>query len=310
MIAEGEGFLVEKQKYFNRDKNCWVAVDSEATGDILSLKEKYPLNDKLLEYALDRHERARVEYNLKHKSLLVVYNAPLAAKRNNHYLTQPITFIIKDDYLFTFASKELSHITDLIEKDLADMPNQTAYSLLFRSLFIISESFFPLIEDVDQERMDLNEKLRKHTTNQHLLALSDLSVGLVYLVTGARQNAALLETAKALDFYDMMKNNEKEQLNDALVEAKQAAEMVQLSSQILEQLSSTYSSLLNNNLNDTMKLLTVWSLILTIPTIVTGFYGMNMKLPFADSAFSWGVAILISMGLSVWLLLLLWRKIK
>lgn len=68
-------------------------------------------------------------------------------------------------------------------------------------------------------------------------------------------------------------------MDDALIEARQAVEMTNLASQILDQLSGTYNNLLNNNLNDTMKFLTVWSLILTVPTIVTGFFGMNLQLP-------------------------------
>ena len=94
-----------------------------------------------------------------------------------------------------------------------------------------------------------------------------------------------------------MDDNEKEQLDDALIEAKQAVEMTQLAFQILEQLSGTYNNLLNNNLNDTMKFLTVWSLLLTVPSIVTSFFGMNVPLPFTNTVFGWGIALLISFSL-------------
>ena len=127
-------------------------------------------------------------------------------------------------------------------------------------------------------------RLREKTTNKNLLALSDLEVGLVYLVTGTKQNVVLLEQIKALAIFRKLTEKEKEQLDDALIEAKQAVEMTNLASQILDQLSGTYNNLLNNNLNDTMKFLTVWSLILTVPTIVTGFFGMNLQLPFTTSA--------------------------
>lgn len=86
--------------------------------------------------------------------------------------------------------------------------------------------------------------------------------------------------------------------------------MTRLSSEILDQLSGTYNNLLNNNLNDTMKILTIWSLLLTIPTIVTGFFGMNMPLPFTHSEASWIVTVVISVALSIWLILILWRRIR
>ena len=170
--------------------------------------------------------------------------------------------------------------------------------------------FSGIIEEVNSERQRLNQKLREKTTNRNLLALSDLEVGLVYLVTGTKQNVVLLEQIKALAIYRKLTEKEKEQLDDALIEAKQAVEMTNLASQILDQLSGTYNNLLNNNLNDTMKFLTVWSLILTVPTIVTGFFGMNLQLPFTHSVFGWGTALFISLILSVWMLIALWRRIR
>ena len=183
----------------------------------------------------------------------------------------------------------------------------SVYSLLFHTLFLISDSFFPLIEEVNSERQRLNLKLREKTTNKNLLQLSDLEIGLVYLVTGTKQNVVLLEQIKALAIYRKLSEKEKEELDDALIEA---VEMTNLASQILDQLSGTYNNLLNNNLNDTMKFLTVWSLILTVPTIVTGFFGMNLKLPFTHSVFGWGIALIISLVLSVWMLIALWRRIR
>lgn len=76
---------------------------------------------------------------------------------------------------------------------------------------------------------------------------------MVYLVTGTKQNVVLLEQIKALAIYRKLSEKEKEELDDALIEARQAVEMTNLASQILDQLSGTYNNLLNNNLNDTMK---------------------------------------------------------
>ena len=74
----------------------------------------------------------------------------------------------------------------------------SVYSLLFRTLFFNFRFLFPLIEEVNSERQRLNLKLREKTTNKNLLQLSDLEIGLVYLVTGTKQNVVLLEQIKAL----------------------------------------------------------------------------------------------------------------
>ncbi|EAD4143381.1 magnesium transporter CorA family protein, partial [Listeria monocytogenes] len=103
-----------------------------------------------------------------------------------------------------------------------------------------------------------------------------------------------LEQMKAHLIYRELNEVEKEQFEDALIEARQLVEMTGLSSQILQQLSGTYNNILNNNLNDTMKILTALSILLTVPTIITGFFGMNMPLPLEHNTFGWIVTIFIS----------------
>ena len=300
-----------REKYFfNDEQNFWMNVPSNDMIAIKNLKEEYGISDEMLTYSLDKNERARVEYDNLEEALLLVTNVPHQQKTENHYETSPVAFILKNDGLFTFTTEHTEYAVRLVHSLLEREPTISVYSLLFRTLFLISDSFFPLIEEVNSERQRLNVRLREKTTNKNLLALSDLEVGLVYLVTGTKQYVVLLEQMKALAVYRKLTEKEKEQLDDALIEAKQAVEMTNLASQILDQLSGTYNNLLNNNLNDTMKFLTVWSLILTVPTIVTGFFGMNLQLPFTHSVFGWGIALIISLVLSIWMLVALWRRIR
>lgn len=305
---EGDG--MREKHFFNFDQNFWLNVPRDDVMGIKNLKEEYGISDEMLTYSLDKNERARVEYDTLDDILLLVTNVPHQQKIENHYETSPVAFILKENGLFTFTTQNTEYVIHLIRSILDRDSEINVYSLLFRTLFLISDSFFPLIEEVNSERQRLNQKLREKTTNRNLLALSDLEVGLVYLVTGTKQNVVLLEQIKALAIYRKLTEKEKEQLDDALIEAKQAVEMTNLASQILDQLSGTYNNLLNNNLNDTMKFLTVWSLILTVPTIVTGFFGMNLQLPFTHSVFGWGIALFISLILSVWMLIALWRRIR
>lgn len=310
LSAQEEGDCMREKHFFNFDQNFWLNVPRDDVMGIKNLKEEYGISDEMLTYSLDKNERARVEYDTLDDILLLVTNVPHQQKIENHYETSPVAFILKENGLFTFTTQNTEYVIRLIRSILDRDSEINVYSLLFRTLFLISDSFFPLIEEVNSERQRLNQKLREKTTNRNLLALSDLEVGLVYLVTGTKQNVVLLEQIKALAIYRKLTEKEKEQLDDALIEAKQAVEMTNLASQILDQLSGTYNNLLNNNLNDTMKFLTVWSLILTVPTIVTGFFGMNLQLPFTHSVFGWGIALFISLILSVWMLIALWRRIR
>ena len=301
---------MEKIRSFNEEKSAWVQVDAHEVETIRLVQEKYQISDEMLTYSLDRNERARVEFDSETQAFLLIFNVPHREKTENHYETSPMTFIIKGGRLFTFTTVKTQYVNELMERILHKTPLQGEYSLLFHTLFVISDAFFPLIEEVNSQRTRLNNKLREKTTNTNLIAMSDLEIGLVYLVSATKQNAVLLQQVQAQSIYHHLNEVEKEQLEDALIEAKQAVEMTQLASQVLEQLSGAYNNLLNNNLNDTMKFLTIWSLLLTVPTIVTGFFGMNVPLPFSNSVFGWGIAMLISIVLAVWMLLAMWRKIK
>lgn len=301
---------MEKIRSFNEEKSAWVQVDAHEVETIRLVQEKYQISDEMLTYSLDKNERARVEYDTETLAFLLIFNVPHREKTENHYETSPMTFIIKEGRLFTFTTIRTEYVNGLMERLLHKNPQQSEYSLLFHTLFVISDAFFPLIEEVNSQRTRLNNKLREKTTNKNLIAMSDLEIGLVYLVSATKQNAVLLEQIRAQSIFHRLQENEKEQLEDALIEAKQAVEMTQLASQVLEQLSGAYNNLLNNNLNDTMKFLTIWSLLLTVPTIVTGFFGMNVPLPFSDSTFGAAIAMIISLVLAVWMLMAMWRKIK
>lgn len=301
---------MENKHVFYDGNYEWIQVDQQDAKSVMALQKQYHLSDEMLTYSLDKNERARVEYDAEEEALLLVFNVPQQEKRDNHFETSPMTFILKKKQIFTFASHDTRYVIPMMERLILQKPQQTPLHFLFQSLFLISGTFFPLVEEVNSNRIRLNQRLREKTTNKNLLQMSDLEVGLVFLVSATKQNAVLLEQIKALSIYRLMDDDEREQLDDALIEAKQAVEMTLLAFQILEQLSGTYNNLLNNNLNDTMKFLTVWSLLLTVPSIVTSFFGMNVPLPFTNSIFGWGIALLISLVLSIWMLIALWRRIR
>ncbi|MFV0557362.1 MAG: magnesium transporter CorA family protein [Enterococcus sp.] len=301
---------MEQTWKFHRGEALWVNIEYQNASVIDELQKKYHLDDEILAYTLDKDERARVEYDAITATFLLVFNVPHQLQAASHYDTSPITFVVKENYLFSFVSQQTAYVSQLMAVILKQNPDLSIYELLFKVLFRIADGYFPLIEEVNSQWTKLNQRLRKKATNQNLLELADLEIDLVYLVTATKQNAILLQQMKALTIFRALTPSEQEQLDDALIEAQQAVEMTQLAAQVMEQLSSAYNNVLNNNLNDTMKFLTVWSLLLTIPTLVTGFFGMNLPLPFADSILGWGVAVILSLLLAIWMILLLWRRIR
>ncbi|MBC2377980.1 magnesium transporter CorA family protein [Listeria welshimeri] len=282
------------QTVFGNEKYNWVNIDTDKTTKLEEIYATYKIDEEVIAYSIDRNERAHFEYDQKTNTFVVVFNVPDQRKIDNHYETIPMVFIIKDTQLLTISNKNNQYIVKKMNRYLEENTEVTIFQFLFSSLYLVMDSFFPYVEKMDVDRKTINDKLKIKTTKKNLLSLSDLETGIVYFLSASKQNAALLEQMKTHLIYRELNEVEKEQFEDALIEARQLVEMTELSSQILQQLSGTYNNILNNNLNDTMKILTALSILLTVPTIITGFFGMNMPLPLEHNAFGWMVAIFIS----------------
>ena len=94
-----------------------------------------------------------------------------------------------------------------------------------------------------------------------------------------------------------MSTRQNNDLDDVIVEAQQGLEMAQMTSDVSERVSNAYSKVIDSDLNQTMKYLTIYSIVLSVPTIVSGFYGENVKLPLANGPYSWVFTIIITLVL-------------
>ena len=277
--------------------NTWININSDLISEYSSIYDTYEIDDEMIEYALDKNERAHMEYNRRTKTLVVIYNVLNLSKEENHYETIPLTFIVRQNQIVTISNSQNEYIIDAIVEELEENLHWNVFNLLLHSLFIISEHYFPVIEKLNKEQQNISKLLRKKTTKNNLFALSDLEIGGMYLVSATKQNAVVLEQLKTQQAFKEFDDFEREQLEDNIIEAKQLVEMTDLHLQILRQISGTYNNVLNNNLNDTMKFLTVISILMTIPDIVTGFFGMNVQIPLTELRYGWAIILfMIALG--------------
>ena len=273
--------------------NTWININSDLISEYSSIYDTYEIDDEMIEYALDKNERAHMEYNRRTKTLVVIYNVLNLSKEENHYETIPLTFIVRQNQIVTISNSQNEYIIDAIVEELEENLHWNVFNLLLHSLFVISEHYFPVIEKLNKEQQNISKLLRKKTTKNNSFALSDLEIGGMYLVSATKQNAVVLEQLKTQQAFKEFDDFEREQLEDNIIEAKQLVEMTDLHLQILRQISGTYNNVLNNNLNDTMKFLTVISILMTIPDIVTGFFGMNVQIPLTELRYGWAIILFI-----------------
>lgn len=284
----------------------WINLDIEKIKNLEDLSEIYGLDKETIEYALDRNERAHMDYNRENGTVTFIYNVLDLEKDKEYYEAIPMTFIVENKRMITISNHKNAYVIDQMLAYLDSHESLSIYKFLFASLEIISNAYYPIIEKMDKSKDEVNSLLRQRTTKKNLFALSDLETGMVYLTAAAKQNRLLLEHIQGHALYRRFNDVEREQFDDAMIEAHQLVSMTDLISQVLQQLSASYNNILNNNLNDSLTVLTIISVLLAVLAVITGFFGMNVPLPFTEEPNAWIYILMAS--LILWAALSQWLK--
>lgn len=294
----------------------WVSVDQPDTHDFNQLRDNYQIKKKYIGYMRDIRERARFDYDTETKCSLLIFRTVNQGEEgldSGEYLeTVPFCVLIKGQNLITVTHPRNAYITDLLKEVIDDtkkenqQPADTLMTIAFKLIFRLNENYLDRIDDMNKARESL-ETFQRRPSNKQITQLSNLDKRLVYLKTAANNNVIAIRQLQVLSDADddplTLSASEIQHLKDLRVEVEQSREVANLAAEIADQVVSTYSNILDNNINNTMRLLTVWSLALAIPPIVSSFWGQNMPLPLAKEPWSWGLSIVISV---VPIVLLIW----
>ena len=284
----------------------WIDLDVDKIKNMEDLSDIYGLDKETIEYALDRNERAHMDYNRETETVTFIYNVLDLEKDKEYYEAIPMTFIVERQRMITISNHKNAYVIDQMSAYLDSHESLSIYKFLFAGLEIISNAYYPVIEEMDKSKDEISALLRQTTTKKNLFALSDLETGMVYLTAAAKKNRLLLEHIQGHALYRRFNDVEREQFDDAMIEAHQLVSMTDLISQVLQQLSASYNNILNNNLNDSLSILTIISVLLAVLAVITGFFGMNVPLPFTEEPNAWIYILMAS--LILWAALSQWMK--
>ena len=155
--------------------------------------------------------------------------------------------------------------------------------------------FLQYLKIIDKKSDEVEKKLHISQRNQELIEMLDLEKSLVYFTTSLRGNEVVLEKLMRNTSIPRYEDDE-ELLEDVIIENKQAIEMAKIYSDILSGTMDAFASVISNNLNIAMKFLSVITIVLTVPTIVTSALGMNVRgIPFANNPYGFWIVVGISL---------------
>lgn len=289
------------------------STESLNDADRSTLIEKYNLTNEILDYADDENERARFEYDEISNTYLIVYNVQNENEQTPDMSERvlPISFAIREQQLFLFTNDATHYIKDYLiaaKNHLTQADQREVWEFIFNTLDQISSDYSDQISEADVRRNRIQNLIKKHhSSEKQILELADLEDLTTYLNTAINGNLTVVKQLELISSGNVqalhLNKTAREHLHDSLIEIEQIKNQVDLSSDIIDRISNTYNNILNNRTNTTMKVLTIYTIVLSIPTIVSGFYGMNMKLPVADQGWSWIFSLVITI---IIILVILW----
>lgn len=294
-ITEEETVEVDKI-----EKGVWVNMYNPTEKEIRQVCSEAKIKDDFIKYALDNEEKARIDIDEDDKAILFIIDTPVIEENETAkiYTTMPMGVIfVRDDIIITVSIKENNIIKNLI-KERRKIVTYKKSRILLQILYNNAEAFLNSLKKVNKESEIAEHTLQQSMKNEEVLHMLNLEKSLVYLTTSLKANELVMEKTmrgKTIKLYE----EDEEILEDAIIENKQAIEMSQIYSNILATTMEASASIISNNLNTVMKILTSITIVIAIPTLIASFWGMNVPVPFQNNPFGFFITIIISVLLGV-----------
>lgn len=295
---------IKKIKRMSQDS--WIDLYNPTREEINRVVEKTMINQDLITKMLDADELPRIEVD--DNATLIVIDTPLITEEKE-YITHPLGIIItKSNYVITISTKKIDILDDFKKNIVHDFRTAKKTRFVIQILIKTINKYIRILKYINKGIDEKEEVLKKSTKNEDLIDLLGIEKTLVYFITSLRENKAVLDRLKRGNVIDLYEGD-SDLLDDAVVEMNQAIDMATIYRDILSSITDTYATIVSNNLNDVMKFLAGMTIVLSIPTIISSFLGMNVKFGFIGISEYSAIAIFIgSIILSI--LVAIWLKKK
>jgi magnesium transporter len=284
----------------------WLNVDNATEVDLQEVARLTGLQPIDLDDILDPHELPRLE-RVGNNTIIFVRTPQenSSLKGGEKYLyTDPLAIIINDEYFITLAMSQNISLSRLIENQ-SDIITTQSGKLLVYILLAISDEFVSEIRNVRKDVLAKQRRLKKVTDqtildlvedeevlNQYLSALVPMNNVLEQMISGRRQ---------------FLFADDKELLEDMINSTRQSIDLCRVNIKSIQSLRDSYQIIFSNRLNNTIKTLTIFTILMTIPMVISSIFGMNVPLPYSNNVYSF-VVILIAAVIGMSAFILYYRK--
>jgi len=294
------------------EQNCaspgvWIHVNRPTKEEIEEVCAQTGVLVDLLTAALDEEEAARIER--EEDQTLVLVDIPVVEPEGTSFVynTLPLGIVLLDNMVITVCLEDTTIIEDFMENRVRGFDTCKKTRFVLQLLYRTSTKFLQYLRQIDKASTQVESALHKSMKNRELIQMLKLEKSLVYFSTSLKGNEVVLEKMLKTNFIKRYPDDE-DLLEDVIIENKQAIEMAAIYREILTGTMDAFASVISNNLNIVMKLLTSITIIMAVPTMVASLWGMNVPVPFQYVATGFYVVLGIALVITAVVALVLWRK--
>lgn len=281
----------------NYESGCWIKMTTPTLEECADISERFNMDVGDLRAALDDEESSRI--SIEDDYTLILVDIPTAEVRNNRhsYTTLPLGILLTEDVVITVCSEETPVLRTFIEQRVRDFSTKKQMRFTYQILYNGAMVYQSLLRNIDRKRTEIEERIDKGMEDSDLIDLHELESNLVYFATSLRANSVVLDR---LTRYGRLRvyPEDQELLEDVIIENKQAIEMTVIYRDIINGTRELMSTVINNRLNNVMKYLAAITIVMSIPTIISGLWGMNVSgkwMPLSDTPHGFGIICLITL---------------
>lgn len=290
------------------EEGAWINLINPTPQEISEVALQFQIETNHILSALDEEERARIEVD--DNCTVIIVDVPIKETESGtgDFVTIPMTIILGDKFIITTCLQNIKLLEDFSLGKVRGFFTYKKTRFILQLLYKNASYYLQYLRHIDRMSHKVEQELHKSMKNKELIELLDLEKSLVYFTTSLRANEIVLEKMMRMETIKQYPED-KDLLEDVIIENKQAIEMANIYSNILSGTMDAFASVISNNLNIVMKTLTSITIVMSIPTMIASFFGMNVAgIPLEGVPHAFFVIVIISIVISACIGLFMLKK--
>lgn len=273
------------------EPGCWVRCIKPTEEELELLVNEYHIEPEFIRSATDEEESSHID--AEDESTLVIIDIPMRVENEEdlEFTTVPLSMILTQKNVITICMHETDILNNFASGVVKSVYTHYRVQFMLKIMFAVATRYILNLRQIDRYSSQVEKDLEKSLKNSELMKLLDIKKSLVYLSSSLKANERTIERVR-LGRVIKLYEEDHDLLEDLLIEIKQGIDMSGNSLSIISSTTDAFNGVISNNLNNVMKVLTSITLLIAIPTLISGIYGMNVEwLPIPYFPFVMGICL-------------------